>query len=111
MKHCFQKKKAKKNKKERKNQNQINLDDNSFQFEYKTFLPIYQKLLECDGLNDISNYSQLKDKLNEISMMAQEQKELIFNIQPKELFENYGIKYSIYHIKEQKKKKKGIKMH
>jgi len=39
-------------------------------------------------------------------MMAQEQKELIFNIQPKELFENYGIKYSIYHIKEQKKKKK-----
>ena len=103
----FPKKKAKKNKKERKNQNQINLDDNSFQFEYKTFLPIYQKLLECDGLNDISNYSQLKDKLNEISMMAQEQKELIFNIQPKELFENYGIKYSIYHIKEQKKKKKG----
>ena len=40
-------------------------------------------------------------------MMAKEQKELIFNIQPKELFENYGIKYSIYHIKEQKKKKKG----
>ena len=103
----FPKKKSKKSKKERKNQNQIVLDDNTFQFEYKTFLPLYQKLLECDGLNDVSNYSQLKDKLNEISMMAQEQKELLFNIQPKELFENYGIKYSIYHIKEQKRKKKG----
>ena len=105
----FPKKKSKKNKKERKNQNQnqLILDDNTFQFEYKTFLPLYQKLLECDGLNDVSNYSQLKDKLNEISMMAQEQKELVFNIQPKELFENYGVKYSIYHIKEQKKKKKG----
>ena len=103
----FPKKKSKKSKKERKNQNKIILDDNSFHFEYKTFLPLYQKLLECDGLNDVSNYAQLKDKLNEISMMAQEQKELIFNIQPKELFENYGIKYSIYHIKEQKKKKKG----
>ena len=105
----FPKKKLKKNKKERKNQNQNQekVDDNSFQFEYKTYLPFYQKLLECDGLNDVSNYSQLKDKLSEISMMAQEQKELFFNIQPKELFENYGIKYSIFHIKEQKKKKKG----
>ena len=101
----FPKKLSKKNKKERKNQ--LNLDDNSFQFEYKTYLTLYQKLLECDGLNDVSNYSQLKDKLNEISMMAQEQKELIFSIQPKEIFENHGIKYSIYHIKEQKKKKKG----
>ena len=103
----FPKKKSKKSKKEKKNQNQEKLDDNNFQFEYRTYLPLYQKLLECDGLNDVSNYAQLKDKLNEISMMAQEQKELIFNIQPKELFENYGIKYSIYHIKEQKKKKKG----
>ena len=101
----FPKKKSKKNKKEKRNQ--LILDDNTFQFEYKVYLPLYQKLLECDGLNDVSNYSQLKDKLNEISMMAQEQKELFFNIQPKELFENYGIKYSIYHIKEQKKKKKG----
>ena len=104
----FPKKKSKKRKDKKNNQNQnIVLDENSFQFEYKTYLPIYQKLLECDGLNDVSNYSQLKDKLNEISMMAQEQKEIFFNIQPKEIFENYGIKYSIYHIKEQKKKKKG----
>ena len=104
----FPKKKSKKNKKrEKKNENNIVLDENHFQFEYKIYLPIYQKLLECDGLNDVTNYSQLKDKLNEISMMAQEQKEIIFAIQPKEVFENYGIKYSIYHIKEQKKKKKG----
>ena len=39
-------------------------------------------------------------------MMAQENKKLIFNIVPKEVFENCGIKYSIYHIKEQKRKKK-----
>ena len=102
----FPKKKYKKNKKDKKAKN-LMLDDNNFQFEYKIYLPLYQKLLECEGLNDVSNYSQLKDKLNEISMMAQEQKEIIFSIQPKELFENYGIKYSIFHIKEQKKKKKG----
>ena len=104
----FPKKKIRRNKKEKKNDNQnIILDDNNFQFEYKAYLSIYQKLLECDGLNDVSNYAQLKDKLNEISMMAQEHKELVFNIQAKDVFENYGIKYSIYHIKEQKKKKKG----
>ena len=104
----FPKKKVRRNKKDKKNDNQnIILDDNNFQFEYKTYLTLYQKLLECDGLNDVSNYAQLKDKLNEISMMAQEHKELIFNIQAKDVFENYGIKYSIYHIKEQKKKKKG----
>ena len=104
----FPKKKAKRSKKERRNENQnIVLDDNNFHFEYKTYLPLYKKLLECDGLNDVSNYSQLKDKLNEMALMAQENKELIFNIQPKDIFENYGIKYSIFHIKEQKKKKKG----
>ena len=104
----FPKKKVRRNKKDKKNDNQnIILDDNNFQFEYKTYLTLYKKLLECDGLNDVSNYAQLKEKLNEISMMAQEHKELIFNIQAKDVFENYGIKYSIYHIKEQKKKKKG----
>ena len=103
----FPKKKVRRNKKDKKNDNQnVILDDNNFQFEYRTYLTIYQKLLECDGLNDVSNYAQLKDKLNEISMMAQEHKELVFNIQAKDVFENYGIKYSIYHIKEQKKKKK-----
>ena len=102
----FPKKRHRKKGKDKKKEN-IHLDENTFLFEYKVFLPIYQKLLECDGLNDVSNYSQLKDKLNEISIMAQEQKELIFNIQPKELFENCGIQYSIFHIKEQKKKKKG----
>ena len=102
----FPKKKARKSKKDKKIDNYV-LDENNYQFQYKTYLPLFKKLLECDGLNDVPNYSQLKDKLNEITMMAQEQKELIFIIQPKEFFENYGIKYSIYHIKEQKKKKKG----
>ena len=72
------------------------LEDNNFEFEYKTYLPFYKRLLECDGLNDVSNYTQLKDKLNEISMMAQENKKLVFNIIPKEVFENSGIKYQIY---------------
>ena len=77
---------------------------NNFEFEYKTYLPLYKRLLECDGLNDVSNYSQLKDKLSEISTMAQENKKMTFNIIPKEVFENCGIKYSIYQIKEQKKR-------
>ena len=101
----FPKKKLKRGKgRETKHKNM--LEDNNFEFEYKTYLPFYKRLLECDGLNDVSNYAQLKDKLNEIGMMAQENKKLIFNIIPKEVFENCGIKYSIYHIKEQKRKKK-----
>ena len=101
----FPKKKSRKGKpRETKHKNV--LGDDNFDFEYKTYLPFYKRLLECDGLNDVSNYSQLKDKLSEISMMAQENKKLTFNIIPKEVFENSGIKYSIYHIKEQKRKKK-----
>ena len=42
-----------------KNNNQ---EDSNFDFEYKTYLPLYKRLLECDGLNDVSNYAQLKDK-------------------------------------------------
>ena len=92
--------------KTRDHKNKNNQEDSNFEFEYKTYLPFYKKLLECDGLNDVSNYAQLKDKLNEISTMALENKKMTFNIIPKEVFENSGIKYSIYHIKEQKKKKK-----
>ena len=99
----FPKRKSKRKKRETKHGI---LEDSNFEFEYKTYLPFYKRLLECDGLNDVSNYAQLKDKLNEISMMAQENKKLTFNIIPKEVFENSGIKYSIYHIKEQKRKKK-----
>ena len=94
--------------KSNKNLNNLyNLDENSYLFEYKKYLPIYKKLLECDGLNDVSNYDQLKEKVNEIAMMAQEEKEIIFNIQPKEKFENSGIKYEIFSVKEVKRKKKG----
>ena len=104
------KKEDKKNKKHKSNRNlnnQYNLDENSYLFEYKKYLPIYKKLLECDGLNDVSNFTQLKEKANELAMMAQEEKVIIFHIQPKEKFENCGIKYEIFNIKEQKKKKKG----
>jgi len=90
----------------RENKHKNMPEDNNFEFEYKNYLPIYKKLLECDGLNDVSNYSQLKDKLSEISMMASENKKMYFNIIPKEVFENSGIKYSIYNIKEQRRKKK-----
>ena len=100
----FPKKKAKSKKK--KNEN-ANLDENTYSFEYKIYYPIYKKLIECDGLNDVANYLTLKDKLSEMQQMAQDDKELIFNIQPKEKFENSGIKYDIFNIKEVKKKKKG----
>ena len=81
-------------------------EDNGFDFDYRTYLPLYKKILECDGLNDVSNYAQLKDKLSEISTMALENKRMTFSITPKESFYNGGIKYSIYQIKEQKYKKK-----
>ena len=81
-------------------------EDKGFDFDYKTYLPLYKKLLECDGLNDVSNYAQLKDKLSEISTMALENKRMTFFINPKEVFYSSGIKYSIYQIKEQKWKRK-----
>ena len=77
------KKKEEKKRKKKKNNNNI-LDENIFLFQYKKYLPIYRKLLECDGLNDVSNYAQLNEKVNEIAMMAQEDKEIMFLIQPKE---------------------------
>ena len=100
-------KKKNKNKSNKNINNVYNLDENSYLFEYKKYLPIYKKLLECDGLNDVSNYAQLKEKANELAMMANEDKEIVFNIIPKEKFENCGIKYEIFTIKEQKRKKKG----
>ena len=102
----FPKKKNSKNKK-KKNIDNNNLDENTYSFEYKNYFPIYKKLIECDGLNDVSNYLTLKDKLSEMHQMAQDDKELFFNIQQKEKFENCGIKYEIFNIKELKKKKKG----
>ena len=92
-------------KRQRTRDNKHRQDDTNFDFEYKTYLPFYRKLLECDGLNDVSNYAQLKDKLSEISSMATENKKIVFNIIPKEVFVNNGINYSIYQIKEQKRKK------
>ena len=100
----FPKKKSKSKKK--KNHYEI-LDENTYSFEYKHYYPIYKKLIECDGLNDVANYLTLKDKLSEMQQMAQDDKELFFNIQPKDKFENCGIKYDIFNIKELKKKKKG----
>lgn len=66
--------------------------------------------MECDGLNDVANYLTLKDKLNEMQQMAQEDKELIFSIHLKDKFENCGIKYDIFNIKEIKRRKKDIKV-
>ena len=102
----FPKKKLRRGRTRENRHNKNTPEDNNFEFDYKNYLPVYKKLLECDGLNDISNYSQLKDKLGEISMMASENKKMFFNIIPKEVFENSGIKYQIYNIKEQKRKKK-----
>ena len=96
-----------KKKNKTKNKKNENIDENAYSFEYKHYYPIYNKLLECDGLNDVSNYLTLKDKLSEMQQMAQDNKELFFNIQPKENFENCGTKYNIFNIKEIKKKKKG----
>ena len=93
--------------KKKKSENNVNLDDNTYSFEYKNYFPIYKRLIECDGLNDVANYLTLKDKLSEMQQLAQDDKELIFNIQQKEKFENCGIKYNIFNIKEVKKKKKG----
>ena len=99
--------KKKNNKKKNKQKIEHNLDDNTYSFEYKQYINVYKKLLECDGLNDVANYLTLKDKLNEMQQMAHEDKELLFNIHLKDKFENCGLKYDIFNIKEIRKKKKG----
>ena len=91
-----------------KNVSKYEQDKNIYKFQYEKYYPFYQILLANDSLKDNINFSQIKDKINEISNMANEKKEILFLIAKK--FEiNINYKYIIYTIKEQKRKKRGEK--
>ena len=92
-----------------KNVSKYEQDKNIFKFQYDLYYPFYQKLMSNDSLKDNHNFSQIKDKLNEISNMSNEKKEILFLITKKFEIDLLHYKYIIYSLKEQKRKKRGEK--
>ena len=92
-----------------KNTNKAEQDKNIFKFKYEQYYSFYHTLLGIDSLKDTINFSQIKEKLNEISNMANEKKELLFLITKKFEINVGNYKYIIYNLKEQKRKKRGEK--
>ena len=83
-------------------------DDNLFNFQYKAYYPYYCSLV-ANLIRDNFNYSQVKEKVAEISNLAKEQKELSFLIFRKFDMNIGNNKYIIYTLKEHRKRMKGEK--
>ena len=92
-----------------KNVSKIEQDKNIYKFQYEIYYPFYQSLIANDYLKDNINVSQINDKINEISNMANEKKEILFLITKKLEINFTNYKYIIYNLKEQKRKKRGEK--
>ena len=84
-------------------------DKNLYKFQYEKYYPFYQSLLGNDSLKDNVIFSQIKDKMNEILIMANEKKEILLLINKKFEVNLANYKYIIYNLKEQKRKKRGEK--
>ena len=84
-------------------------DKNIYKFQYENYYPFYQTLLSNNSVKDNINFTQIKDKINEISNMANEKKEILFLITKKFEINANNYKYIIYTLKEQKRKKRGEK--
>ena len=92
-----------------KNVSKYEQEKNIYKFQYERYYPFYQILLANDSLKDNINFTQIKDKINEISNMANEKKEILFLITKKFEINFTNYKYNIYNLKEQKRKKRGEK--
>ena len=92
-----------------KNISKYEQEKNIYKFQYSRYYPFYQMLIASDTLKDNHNFNQLKDKINEISNMANEKKEILFLITKKFEISLINYKYIIYSMKEQKRKKRGEK--
>ena len=92
-----------------KNVSKYEQDKNIYKFQFERYYPFYQFLLTNDSLKDNANFSQMKDKINEISNMANEKKEILFLITKKLEINFTNYKYIIYTLKEQRRKKRGEK--
>jgi hypothetical protein len=89
-------------------QNRNEHEDNLCNFQYKTYYPFYLSLV-ANLLRDNTNFSQVKEKVAEISNLAKEQKEISFIVYKKFELELGNNKYNIYTLKEHKKRMKGEK--
>jgi hypothetical protein len=92
-----------------KNVNKSDQEKNIYKFQYERYYPFFQNLISNDYLKDNINVSQINDKINEISNMANEKKEILFLITKKADLEITNNKYILYNLKEQKRKKRGEK--
>ena len=92
-----------------KNISKYEQDKNLYKFQYEYYYQFYQILLENDSLKDNINFSQIKERVNELSNMANEKKEILFLITKKFDINLINSKYIVYNLKEQKRKKKGEK--
>ena len=88
--------------------NQNKNEDNLCTFQYKAYYPYYLTLVSS-LLRDNTNFSQVKEKVAEISNLAKEQKEISFMVFKKFELSLGNIKYIIYTLKEHKKRMKGEK--
>ena len=66
-----------------KNISKYELDKNLYKFQYEYYYQFYQILLENDSLKDNINFSQIKERVNELSNLANEKKEILFLITKK----------------------------
>ena len=90
------------------NQNKNEHEDNLCNFQYKAYYPYYLSLVS-NLLRDNTNFSQVKEKVAEISNLAKEQKEISFLVFKKFELEIGNNKYIMYTLKEHKKRMKGEK--
>ena len=90
------------------NANKNEHEDNLCHFQYKTYYPYYLSLV-ANLLRDNTNFSQVKEKVAEISNLAKEQKEISFIVSKKFEFNIGTNNYIIYTLKEHKKRMKGEK--
>ena len=84
-------------------------EKNIYKFQYERYYPFFHNLVSNDYLKDNINVSQINDKINEISNMANEKKEILFLITKKANLEITNNKYILYNLREQKRKKRGEK--
>ena len=79
--------------------------ENEFLFNFTSYYSYFKKLIKCDALQDMSNYSQIITKAKEIKFLAENKKKIHFLLTIKTEFYVDGNLLIVYNIKENKKRK------
>ena len=81
----------------------------TYTLNYSIYWTIYQKIIKNDALSDLPNYPQLEEKLNEMKLLADKNREVNFYVIFKGKYSYKGREFNFYSIKENKKKYKTLK--